>query len=630
VSPLNARAARDSAAKSSHSGGAALKFKTIRQEAFELIWIHRRRLAVGACLMLVNRASTLALPWMSKYIVDDVIPKKELSLLYWYAGAAIVALLVQTCTDFLLTQVVGIAAHRAIADMRKSIEQHIARLPVSFFDSTQSGALISRVMTDPDGVRNLVGTGIVQLVGGTIGALGALGFLLYLNWQLTLVTLGILAVFGAAMAFSFKRLRPIFRERSKISAEVSGRLGESLSGIRIVKAYTAEKREDLVFARGAHRLFRNVYKTMTGTATAGAVATLTLGLVATTMAVLGSRAIVAGTMTGGDFLSYLFFTAFMVGPVVQIASIGTQITDAFAGLERIRELKQVAEENADDPTKTALPTLRGDIALENVSFEYSPGAPVLKNISFSAPAGSTTALVGSSGSGKSTLIGLIMGFHKPLSGRLTVDGSDLNSLRMSDYRKHLAVVLQDNMLFDGTVLENVRFARPRASMEEVRRACRVAHCLEFIEKFEKGFDTRIGERGVKVSGGQRQRLAIARAILVDPRILILDEATSSLDSESEAMIQEGLRTLRSGRTSFVIAHRLSTIRGANQILVLEGGEIVERGTHAELFALKGRYRQLYDKQYALETDRFINPGEELKPADALDVAEASPQHAAGG
>jgi len=592
-----------------------LKLPVVWKEASDLIWTHRYRLLLGLALMLLNRLAGFVLPASSKYIIDDVVGKQDTHLLYWIAGAAFVAILVQASTGFLLSQVVGVAAHRAIAEMRKRVQAHITRLPVTFFDSMQSGALISRVMTDPDGVRNLVGTGLVQLTGGLFSASIALAWLFYINWHLTLVTLGILAVFGVAMGFAFKRLRPIFRERSKISAEVSGRLGESIGGIRVVKAYTAEKREDLVFARGAHRLFRNVFRTMTGTAATSAMATLTLGLVGITMAVLGAQALIDKTMTQGDFVMYLLLTAMVVAPVVEIASIGTQITDAFAGLDRIREISKLAEENAEDLSREAMPSLHGDVVFENVTFEYSPGVPVLKNVSFSAPAGSTTALVGSSGSGKSTLIGLVMGFHNPLSGRILVDGRDLKTVRLHDYRQHLAVVLQDNFLFDGTILDNVRFARPDATREEVRQACRIANCLDFVEGFEKGFDTLIGERGVKVSGGQRQRLAIARALLAQPRILILDEATSSLDSESEAAIQEGLKSLRSGRTSFVIAHRLSTIRGASQILVLEGGEIVERGTHAELFALKGRYRQLYDKQHALETDRYVNPGEELKPVD---------------
>lgn len=592
-----------------------MKLPSVWQEASELIWTHRYRLLLGLVLMMANRLSGFVLPGASKSIIDDVVGKRDTHLLYWIAGAASVAIVIQAATGFLLSQVVGVAAHRAIAEMRKKVQAHITRLPVTFFDSMQSGALISRVMTDPDGVRNLVGTGVVQLVGGFVTASIGLAWLFYINWHLTLVTLGILAVFGVAMGFAFKRLRPIFRERSKISAEVSGRLGESIGGVRVVKAYTAEKREDLVFARGAHRLFRNVFRTMTATAATGAMATLTLGLVGITMAVLGAQSLIDKTMTQGDFVLYLLLTAMVVAPVVEIASIGTQITDAFAGLDRIRELSKLPEENAGDRSREAMPSLHGDVKFENVTFEYAPGVPVLKNVSFTAPAGTTTALVGSSGSGKSTLIGLVMGFHNPKSGRILIDGRDLNSVRLHDYRQHLAVVLQDNFLFDGTILDNVRFARPDATLEEVRQACRIANCLDFVNGFEKGFDTLIGERGVKVSGGQRQRLAIARALLAQPRILILDEATSSLDSESEAAIQEGLKSLRTGRTSFVIAHRLSTIRGASQILVLEGGEIVERGTHAELFALKGRYRQLYDKQHALETDRYVNPGEELKPPE---------------
>jgi len=412
---------------------------------------------------------------------------------------------------------------------------------------------------------------------------------------------------------AFKKLRPLFRERGKINAEVTGRLTESLGGIRIVKSYTAEKREQIVFTHGVHRLFRNVARSITGVSATSSASTVIIGAIGVIMIMVGGRAIVTGRMTLGDLVMYIFFTGLMAAPLVQIASIGTQITEAFAGLDRINEIKQVATEDEDDGTRQPLPSVRGDIQFENVSFEYNPGVPVLKNISFHAPAGSTTALVGSSGSGKSTLIGLVMAFNRPLAGRVTVDGIDLASARLRDYRAHLGVVMQENFLFDGTIADNIRFSRPRATREEIREAGRVAHCEEFVEGFEKKYDTVVGERGIKLSGGQRQRVGIARAILADPRILILDEATSSLDSESEAMIQDGLRRLRHGRTTFVIAHRLSTIRSADQILVIEGGEIVERGTHAELLAANGRYRQLYDKQYHFESDRFINPGEDFTP-----------------
>ena len=415
------------------------------------------------------------------------------------------------------------------------------------------------------------------------------------------------------MAYAFAKLRPLFRDRGKLNADVTGRLAETLGGIRIVKAYRSERGERLVFAQGAHRLFRNVATTMTGISGLGAFATVIIGVIGVLMILVGGRAIIAQTMTLGDFVMYIFFVGLVAAPLIGIASIGTQITEAFAGLDRIHELRRMTTEDADDGNRVPLDEVRGDVAFEDVTFAYVPGTPVLKHVAFRAPAGSTTALVGSSGSGKSTLIGLVLAFHRPQDGRVRVDGRDLTTVRLGDYRTHLGVVLQDNFLFDGSVAENIAFARPHATLEEIQAVARIAHCEEFVEKFEQKYDTIVGERGVKLSGGQRQRIAIARAILADPRILVLDEATSSLDSESEAKIQDGLRALRRGRTTFVIAHRLSTIRSADQILVLEGGEIVERGTHDELLAANGRYRQLYDKQYRFELDRFINPGEDFTP-----------------
>jgi subfamily B ATP-binding cassette protein MsbA len=518
----------------------------------------------------------------------------------------------------------GVAAQRAITDMRRSVQEHVARLPVNYFDSTQTGILISRVMSDAEGVRNLVGSGLVQLSGGVVTAAIALGVLIYLNWRLTSITIIVLGLFGGAMAFAFKKLRPLFRERGKIQAEVTGRLAQSLGGIRVVKAYTAEKREELIFARGAHRLFRNIARSITGVSAITAFSSVIIGLIGAIMILYGGQAILNGTMTLGDFVMYVFFTGLMAMPMIEMASIGTQITEAFAGLDRIREIKSTPTEDADEEGREPIRELRGDVVFEDVGFEYREGLPVLKEISFRAPAGSTTALVGPSGSGKSTLISLMMTFNHPGKGRIFVDGRDLSSVRLRDYRAHLGIVLQDNFLFDGTVAENISFSRPHATREEVRAVARIAHCEEFIEGFPEGYDTMVGERGVKLSGGQRQRIAIARAILADPRILILDEATSSLDSESEAQIQDGLRQLRRGRTTVVIAHRLSTIRSADQILVLSGGEIVERGTHEELMALNGRYKQLHDKQYQIESDRFINPGEDFLP-DSPAVVQANPQ-----
>ncbi len=582
-------------------------------EAKALIWARRGRLSLGLGLMLVNRVSGLVLPATAKYLIDDVIGRSRAELLMPLALAAGAATVVQAITAFALSQVLGVAAQRAITEMRRRVEAHVARLPVSYFDSTQSGVLISRIMTDAEGIRNLVGTGLVQLTGSVVTALAALAYLVYLNWWLTSVTLVALMAFGGAMAIAFKRLRPLFRERGKINAEVTGRLNETLGGIRIVKTYTAEKREELVFTKGVNRLFRNIAQSITGVSAITAFSTVVVGVIGVIMIVVGGRAILADQMTLGEFITYIFFTGLMAAPVVQIASIGTQISEAFAGLDRIHDLMRMRTEDDEDSTREPLSKVDGEIVFEDVSFEYNAGSPVLKHVSFEAPAGTTTALVGSSGSGKSTLLSLVMAFNRPMSGRILVDGRDLSTVRLRDYRSQLGVVLQDNFLFDGTIGDNIRYGRKDATNEEIREVSRIAHADEFIEGFEKKYDTVVGERGVKLSGGQRQRVAIARAILADPRVLVLDEATSSLDSESEALIQDGLRSLRAGRTTFVIAHRLSTIRSADQILVVEHGEIVERGTHAELIALGGRYRTLYDKQYRLEADRFINPGEDFTP-----------------
>jgi subfamily B ATP-binding cassette protein MsbA len=582
-------------------------------EARALIWIHRKRLAIGLALMVINRLAGLVLPTTSKYLMDEVVGNKNWDLLPRLALAAGAATLVESVTSFSLSQILGVAAQRAITDMRKAVEAHVMRLPVSYFDSTKTGVLISRIMTDAEGIRNLVGTGLVQLTGSILTAILALVVLIYLNWRLTAVTIVVLGSFGVGMAVAFKRLRPLFRERGQINAEVTGRLAESLGGVRIVKAYTAEKREELVFAKGAHRLFRNVARSLTGVSAVSAFSTLVLGAIGIAMMLVGGASIRSGQMTIGDFVMYLTFTALIAMPVIQLANIGTQLSEAFAGLDRIREIRRMGTEDEEDQHRAPLPDIRGEVEFDDVTFEYQPGVPVLKHVSFRAEAGSTTALVGSSGSGKSTLISLVMAFNRPLSGLALVDGKDLRAVRLRDFRRHLGVVLQDNFLFDGTIAENIAYAKPHATREEIVAVSRIAHCDEFIQSFDKSYDTIVGERGVRLSGGQRQRVAIARAILADPRILILDEATSSLDSESEALIQDGLRSLRQGRTTFVIAHRLSTIRSADQILVLEQGEIVERGTHEELLARAGRYRQLYDKQYRFEKDRFINPGEDFTP-----------------
>jgi len=591
------------------------------REAREIIWARRHRLAVGGLIMIVNRAAALVLPGSSKYLIDNVIGQGQAHLLVPLAAAVGLAALVQAGTSLGLAQVLGVTAQWAITEMRKQVQAHVARLPVRYFDSTKTGVLISRIMTDAEGIRNLVGTGLVRLVGGLVTAAIGLGVLVVLSWQLTLFILLVLSALAAAMTVAFKKLRPLFRERGKINAEVTGRLAESLGGIRVVKAYVAERSEQLVFARGAHRLFRNVAKAVVGIAAIGSFTSLVVGAISVIMIVVGGRAIIGGTMTMGGFVMYVFFVGLVAGPLIEIAQIGTQITEAFAGLDRIREVRRMLTEQDEDVSRTPMGGIEGEIVMEDVWFEYDPGVPVLKGVSFKAPPGSTTALVGSSGSGKSTLISLVMAFNEPKSGRVLVDGRDLATIRMHDYRGALGVVLQENFLFDGTIAENIGFSRPHATLEEIRAVAHVAHAHEFIESFEDSYDTIVGERGVKLSGGQRQRIAIARAVLADPKILILDEATSSLDSESEGMIQDGLRALRQGRTTFVIAHRLSTIRSADQILVLEGGEIVERGTHQELLAKRGRYRQLYDKQYRLEHDRFVNPGEDFTPEEERAVPE---------
>ena len=590
------------------------------EEARALIWTHRKRLALGLGLMLISRTAGLVAPFSTKYLMDDVIAQQHWELLPLLAMAVGLAAIVDAACAFANSQVLGVAGQRAITEMRKDVEAHVMRLPIRYFDSTKTGVLISRIMTDAEGIRNLVGTGVVQLTGSMVSAIIAFVILLYINWQLTAVTVLILGTFGGGMAMAFKKLRPLFRERGKINAEVTGRLAESLGGIRIVKAYTAEKREEVVFAKGAHRLFRNVAKSMTGVSAVGASSSLVLGFSLIAMMLIGGTSIRSGEMTIGDFVMYLSFTALMALPVVQLANIGTQISEAFAGLDRIREIRRMATEDQEDAGLAPLPDVRGEVEFDDVTFAYTAGVPVLRHVSFHAPAGSTTALVGSSGSGKSTLISLVMAFNRPQQGRVLVDGRDLTTVPLRDYRGNLGVVLQDNFLFDGTIAENIAYARPHAGREDIKAVSRIAHCDEFVEAFEQGYDTIVGERGVRLSGGQRQRVAIARAILANPRILILDEATSSLDSESEALIQDGLRSLRAVRTTFVIAHRLSTIRSADQILVLEAGEIVERGTHEELLAVNRRYRQLYDKQYHFERDRFINPGEDFTPEPEVVVA----------
>jgi len=592
-----------------------LQLSSVSREARELLWKYRSTLAIGFALMLVNRAVGFVLPASSKFLFDDVIGAGRADLLLPLAGAVILATTIQAGTSFLLSQVVSVAGQRAIADMRRRVHSHLLRMPTSYFDRTKSGVLISRVMEDAEGIRNLVGTGIIQLVGGFLTASVALAWLFLINWKITAVAVALLSIFAGIMIYAFRRLRPIFRMRYELHSTVTGRLGEALGGVRTLKVYTAERREERVFSRGVFSLFRNIASTITGTSAVTALSTVIVGGIAVLVMIMGGQAILAGEMTTGDLFMYVILVGMMAAPLVQMAGIGTQITDAFAGLDRIRELLELPTERDHDAAKATIPELQGEVAFEDVRFEYEPETPVLRGVTFHAQAGSTTALVGPSGSGKSTLISLILAFANPTSGRVLIDGRDLAHLRLTDYRTQLGVVLQDNFLFDGTIRENIAFSKPGATPDDVREAARIANADEFIDRFEKGYETIVGERGVKLSGGQRQRIAIARAILADPKILVLDEATSSLDSESEAQIREGLYALRQGRTTFVIAHRLSTIVSADQILVLDRGEIVERGTHAELRWTGGLYQRLYEMQHRIETDAFVNPGEELQVAD---------------
>jgi ABC-type multidrug transport system fused ATPase/permease subunit len=603
-----------------------LRMRTVLDDALDLVRARKGRLLLGLGLMVINRLAGLVLPGTTKYLLDDVINKGNRALLTQLILAAGAATLLQAVTSFALSQVLGKAAQRSITEMRRGVQKHVGRLTVGYFEQTKAGSLLSRVMNDAEGIRNLVGTGLVDVVGGLVTAVLVVGILIHLNAKLTLIAVTVLSLFAFIMQYAFKTLRPLFRERSKINAEISGRLTESFSGVRVVKAYQAEQREALVFTKGAHRLYRNVAQTLTSFSAIGAASTLLLGVIGVAVMAVGARDVLAHRMSGGDLFSFTIYLGMLVGPVMQVVNIGSQITEAFAGLERIREIRNEIPEDDGEAARQPLREVAGRIEFQDVWFQYNPEQPVLKGISFTALPGTSTALVGPSGSGKSTLIGLVAAFHKPTAGRILVDGKDLTDLRLADYRSHLAVVFQDNFLFDGTVRENIAYARPHASDEEVLRAARIARCDDFVAKLPLDYDTIVGERGVKLSGGERQRVAIARAILADPRILILDEATSSLDSESEALIQEGLTELMKGRTTFVIAHRLSTIRRADTILVLEDGKILERGRHEELLALGGRYHALYTRQYNFESNRFRNPGEappeepEKVPALAADAA----------
>ncbi|HKA36121.1 MAG TPA: ABC transporter ATP-binding protein [Thermoanaerobaculia bacterium] len=591
-------------------------FRAILHDAAELIAARRGRLGLGLGVLFINRLAGFVIPFMPRYLLDEVLAKGRRELLPTLVAAAAGATVIQAITSYSLSQILGKAAQRSITEMRRAVQRHVGRLSVSYFDQTKVGALLSRVMTDAEGIRNLVGTGLVEVVGGLLTAVIALVILLALNLKLTAIALAVLSLFGFILLYAFKTLRPLFRERSKINAEVSGRLTESFSGIRVVKAYRAEKREALVFSKGVHRLFRNVAQTMTGFSAVTAFSTILFGTISVSILWVGSNDVLAGRMTMGALFQFTALLAMLVGPVVQIVSIGSQITEAFAGLERIREIRNEMAEDSGDEARSDLPPIRGEVEFRDVTFEYKPGVPVLHGISFIARPGTSTALVGPSGSGKSTLIGLVAAFYRPASGEILVDGQDLSKVKLADYRSQLGVVLQDNFLFDGTVFENIAYARPDATDEEVLRAAKISRCDDFVQRLPEKYETVVGERGVKLSGGERQRVAIARAILADPRILILDEATSSLDSENEAAIQQGLAELMKGRTTFVIAHRLSTIRKADAILVLEDGRIVERGRHEDLLARGGRYADLYTRQYGIEANIFRNPGESEKEEEA--------------
>src|ERR1700686_4368228 len=574
-----------------------------------LIKPRRGILAAGLLLMAVNRVSGLILPASTKYLVDDVIGKHHIHLLTPIVLAVLAATVIQGLTSFTLTQLLSKSAQKMIADLRRQVQAHIGKLSISFYDSNKTGVLVSRIMSDVEGVRNLIGTGLVEFAGGLMTAILALVILLRISVTMTLIAFTVLLVFGVGLNKAFATIRPIFRARPKITAEVTGRLTESLGGVRVVKGYHAEEREEKIFSAGVQRLLDNVLKTLTATSIMSLSPAALMGLVSAVVMFMGAHRILAGTMTLGTFLTYSIFLGMLVAPVFQIVAIGTQITEAITGLERTREILDEKIEDEAPGRVVKLPRVSGQVVMEDVNFAYDSRKEVLHDINFRAEPGTVTALVGPSGAGKSTIIGLIAAFYVPSSGRVLIDGIDLSTAKLDSYRTQLGVVLQETFLFDGTIRENVAFARPEASEAEILAACRIARVDEFAEADRKKYDTSGGEPGVKLSGGQKQRVSIARAILADPRILILDEATSSLDSESEALIQEGLRYLMRGRTTFVIAHRLSTIRRADQILVVEGGKIIERGTHESLYAAGGRYFDLYTKQHGLQANLFLAPGE---------------------
>lgn len=562
----------------------------------DIIWPRRWLLFVGLILIIINRLAGLVLPGSTKYLVDNVIAEGNLELLYIILIAVGAAVTVQSVTSFFLTKLLSVEAQHLIAQLRAEVQKQVMFLPINFFDNHKSGELVSRIMTDVEGVRNLVGTGLVQLFGGILTSIVALVILISINAEMTLYAIVPMIIFGLISLKAFSYIRPIFRERGKINAEVTGRLTESLGGIRVIKGFHAEPQEVKEFETGVMKLFNNVKKSLTSTSLITSSATLLLGVASVTIMGFGGHKIVGGEMTVGDFFAFTLYLGFMVAPIIQMSNIGSQITEAFAGLDRTEEILNLSREDDGDKRKIALPKLKGDVVFERVSFAYEKDKEVIKDISFDAPSGSITALVGSSGSGKTTIAGLAASFLDPTKGKITIDGVDISTVTLESYRQQLGVVLQDDFLFEGSIRENILFPRPDATEDQVIQAVNAAYVHEFASRFEEGLDTLIGERGVKLSGGQRQRIAIARALLADPRILILDEATSNLDTESESFIQDSLMGLMHGRTTFVIAHRLSTIRQAHQILVIEDGEIVERGTHEALLEKEGRYHKLYTYQ----------------------------------
>ena len=561
-----------------------------------IVWPRRKHLLLGLFLIVISRLAGLVLPGASKYLVDDVIPSNDLQLLKWLIIAVVAAIVIQSVTSYALTQILSVEAQNLIAKLRSQVQSHIIKLPIRFFDNTKTGELVSRIMSDVEGVRNLVGTGFAQMIGGILTAVISLILLISISPMMTLYVLVPVIVFGVVSLKAFGKIRPIFRERGKINAQVTGRLTETLGGIRVIKGFNAEEQEIKTFQKGVDELFQNVKSSLTATSFVTSAGTLLLGLASAGIMGIGGWMIMEGQMTFGDFLAFTLYLGFMIAPIVQMSNIGSQLTEAFAGLDRTEEIMNAPLESDDKKRKIELHDFKGDILFDKVSFSYEEGKEVVKEISFEAPAGSVTALVGTSGSGKTTIAGLAASFLNPDSGQISLDGNDLGEVTLESYRSRLGVVLQDDFLFEGTIRENILFPRPDATEDQLQQAVHAAHVQEFTDRFEDGLDTLIGERGVKLSGGQRQRIAIARAILADPKILILDEATSNLDTESETLIQASLKELMKGRTTFVIAHRLSTIRQADQILVIEQGEIVERGKHDELIALEGRYYQLYTYQ----------------------------------